>query len=121
MRASLASQSRNAARIFAALGDETRLGLVSRLSDAGPLSIARLAEGSKVTRQAVAKHLQVMERSGLVRSRRHGRERIWQINRSHFRDAGRYLEAISRQWDAALLRLRDFVEREPLPKTPPAT
>jgi hypothetical protein len=51
-----------------------------------------------------------MEESGLVRSRRHGRESIWQLERRRLNDARRYLDSISKQWDGALARLREFVE-----------
>ena len=98
------------AAVFAALGDNTRLRLVVRLSGQGPMSITRLASGSKVTRQAISKHLRVMERSGLVRSSRYGRERRWRLNERRLADARFYLDQISRQWDAALDRLRAFVE-----------
>ena len=98
------------AAVFAALGDDTRLRLVTRLSDQGPMSITRLTSGSKVTRQAISKHLRVMERSGLVRSSRYGRERRWRLNERRLADARFYLDQISRQWDAALDRLRAFVE-----------
>ncbi len=98
------------AHLFAALGDETRLRLVARLCDEGPLSIARLTAGSKITRQAVTKHLHVMEESGLVRSRHRGRESVWQLDQRRLEEARRYLDIISSQWDAALLRLREFVE-----------
>jgi len=101
----------SSASIFAALGDETRLRLVSRLCDAGPLSIARLADGFPITRQAVTKHLRVMEQAGLVRSTAHGRESIWQLDQQHFADAQRYLQAISAQWDQVLGRLKRFVEQ----------
>jgi hypothetical protein len=63
-----------------------------------------------VTRQAITKHLRVMERSGLVRCARRGRESVWQLDQRRLADARRYLDTISQQWDAALLRLRDFVE-----------
>ncbi len=98
------------AAVFAALGDDTRLRLVTRLSGQGPMSITRLTSGSKVTRQAISKHLRVMERSGLVRSSRYGRERRWRLNERRLADARFYLDQISRQWDAALDRLRAFVE-----------
>jgi DNA-binding transcriptional ArsR family regulator len=98
------------ARLFAALGDEARLRLVFRLCEGGPMSIARLTEGSQVTRQAITKHLRVMEGSGLVRSTRRGRESVWQLDQRRLEDARRYLEMISKQWDDALLRLRRFVE-----------
>jgi len=105
-----ATGPKGSAHLFAALGDETRLRLVGRLCDGGPASIARLTEGSRVTRQAITKHLRVMERSGLVRCARRGRESVWQLDQRRLADARRYLDTISQQWDAALLRLRDFVE-----------
>ena len=104
------AKPKSSARLFAALGDQTRLRLVSRLCDDGPMSIAKLTAGSRVTRQAITKHLRVMEGSGLVRSARHGRESVWQLDRRRLGDARRYLDRISKQWDDALLRLRKFVE-----------
>jgi DNA-binding transcriptional ArsR family regulator len=104
------SASVSAVPVFAALGDKTRLWLVSRLCDQGPLSITRLTVGSKVTRQAISKHLRVMERSGLVRASRYGRERRWQLNQRRLNDARTYLDLVSVEWDAALDRLREFVE-----------
>jgi DNA-binding transcriptional ArsR family regulator len=98
------------ARLFAVLGDETRLRLVSRLCDHGATSITRLTEGFPITRQAITKHLRVMERAGLVRSRRHGRERVWRVSPRRLGDVRRHLETISRQWDEALGRLRRVVE-----------
>ena len=74
------------------------------------MSIARLTAGSDVTRQAITKHLHALARAGLVRSRREGRERIWQIRTRRLAEARRYLEQISDQWDGALERLRAFVE-----------
>ena len=68
-----------AAPIFAALGDETRLALVGRLSASGPLSIVTLTDGTGVTRQAVTKHLHVLSDAGLVRDSWIGRERVWQL------------------------------------------
>jgi DNA-binding transcriptional ArsR family regulator len=109
-RSKATAAPKRSAHLFAALGDATRLRLVSRLCDGGPMSIARLTEGSCVTRQAITKHLRVMEVSGLVRSTRHGRESVWQLDRRRLKDARRYLATISKQWDDALLRLREFVE-----------
>lgn len=98
------------ALLFAALGDATRLRLVSRLCRDGPLSITRLTASSDVTRQAITKHLRVMAEAGLVRGTRHGRESIWQLEPRRLEEARRYLERISEGWDAALGRLRRFVE-----------
>src|ERR1700680_4274050 len=100
----------SAAPLFAALGDEQRLRLVLRLCVNGPMSITRLAAGSNVTRQGITKHLRVMQEAGLVRSRRHGRERLWQLDVQPLQDARRYLDLISKHWDDALGRLRRFVE-----------
>jgi DNA-binding transcriptional ArsR family regulator len=99
-----------AVSVFAALGDETRLRLVSRLCDDGPMSIAQLTAGFAITRQAITKHLRVMENAGLVRSTQHGRESIWQLERKRLADARRHLQLISAQWDDTLNRLKGFVE-----------
>jgi DNA-binding transcriptional ArsR family regulator len=104
------ARAKTSAPIFAALGDETRLRLVFRLCDSGPLSITRLTADSQVTRQAITKHLRVMEGAGLVASRRQGRERVWQLKQRGLEDARHYLDIISKQWDEALGRLRKFVE-----------
>jgi DNA-binding transcriptional ArsR family regulator len=110
--AARAADLRASAPVFAALGDETRLRLVSRLCASGPMSIARLTEGSDVTRQAVAKHLRVLEDAGLVLGERQGRESLWQLNPRSLEDARKYLDSISREWDDALERLRGLVEDE---------
>lgn len=102
---------RHPAAIFAALGDETRLGLVSRLSSDGPASISALTAGSGVTRQAIAKHLRVLAGAGLVRGARRGRQSMWQLERRQLEEARRSLDQISRQWDQALDKLKLFVER----------
>lgn len=105
-------RSSGSALLFAALGDENRLGLVARLCSGGPMSISRLTAGSRVTRQAITKHLHVMEKAGLVRGTRHGRERVWQLDQRRLEEGRRHLEQISRQWDEALGRLRGIVEQE---------
>ncbi len=99
-----------AAPVFAALGDPTRLRLVGRLCGAGPLSISSLSEGAGVTRQAVTKHLQALSDAGLVRDTRRGRERIWELEPVRLERARRYLEQISDQWDSAIGRLRAYIE-----------
>src|SRR5437879_1548213 len=88
---------KGSATLFAALGDETRLRLVARLCDVGPMSITGLTAGFPVTRQAITKHLRVMEEAGVVRSTRHGRERVWQMDRQRLEDARHYLGVISKQ------------------------
>jgi DNA-binding transcriptional ArsR family regulator len=104
------SRRNSAAPVFAALGDETRLDLVGRLSSSGPLSIARLAEGSSVTRQAITKHLEVLAGAGLVTAKKRGRERIFAIQADGFVGAQAFLERVSARWDEAIERLRKLVE-----------
>jgi DNA-binding transcriptional ArsR family regulator len=109
-KAGAKGQIADSAAVFFALGDKTRLGLVSQLCDAGPTSITRLTENFDMTRQAITKHLRVMEDAGLVHRAQRGRESLWQIEPRRLADARRHLELISAQWDGALLRLKRFVE-----------
>ena len=97
--------------MFAALGDETRLSLVTKLSKGRPQSISQLAEGSGLTRQAVTKHLRVLESAGIVHSAYMGRENLFELDARPFRDLQQYLRFVSNQWDQALSRLKSFVER----------
>jgi DNA-binding transcriptional ArsR family regulator len=105
-----AATVRDAAPLFAALGDETRLRLVMRLSSNGPESTARLSATSAVTRQAVTKHLMVLSKAGLVQDGRRGRGLIWTIKHTRLADAREYIDKISLLWDDALGRLKNFVE-----------
>ncbi len=100
-----------AAPVFAALGDRTRLRIVARLCEGGPQSTVGLTDGSSVSRQAIAKHLRALSDAGLVRSRRAGRERIWELQTRRLTEVRRYLDAISARWDGALERLRTLVEK----------
>ena len=97
--------------IFAALGDRTRLSLLTRLSDGQRHSIARLSADSSLTRQAITKHLRVLERVGLVESSHSGRENQYALQPEVIASAKSYLETVSAQWDDALSRLRAFVEK----------
>ncbi len=99
------------ARVFAALGDETRLALLARLYDGKRRSIAELTEGSKLTRQAITKHLRVLERVRVVHSIRAGRESLFEFNPQPMDELREYLEVVGRQWEEALLRLKAFVEK----------
>jgi DNA-binding transcriptional ArsR family regulator len=98
------------APVFAALGDETRLSLLARLTERTPCSIARLTAGSQLTRQAITKHLQVLQGAGLVRGVRCGREMRFDLEPEALDEARQALEEISRQWDVALAKLKKFVD-----------
>jgi DNA-binding transcriptional ArsR family regulator len=97
--------------VFAALGDETRLALIAKLAGGEPRSISHLTAGSKLTRQAITKHLRVLHSAGVVRSVRSGRENLFELNPRPIEGAKQYLEFVSEQWDQALGRLKAFVER----------
>ena len=98
------------APVFAALGDETRLSLVAKLCRGQPRSISQLTEGSKLTRQAITKHLRVLESVGVVHSVRSGRESLFEFDPEPMQEIKKYLDLVSEQWDQALSRLKSFVE-----------
>jgi DNA-binding transcriptional ArsR family regulator len=98
------------ASVFAALGDETRLSVLTRLCDGRRESIARLTAGTRLSRQAVTKHLRVLARAGVVRSVKVGRESLFEIEPRPIAEARDYLDQVSRQWDDALARLKAHVE-----------
>jgi len=98
------------ARVFAALGDPTRLSVLARLCEGDAQSISRLTAGTHLTRQAVTKHLRVLTDAGMVRSMRIGRESLYQLQPEPLEEARDYLAEISRRWDDALGRLKAFVE-----------
>jgi DNA-binding transcriptional ArsR family regulator len=109
---SAAAALRTRASVFAALGDETRLGLLARLTNGEPQSISRLTSGTRLTRQAVTKHLRVLEGAGVVHSVKTGRESRFALEPKTIIDAQTYLEHVSRQWDNALARLKALVEEQ---------
>lgn len=96
--------------VFAALGDKTRLSLIRELSRGEAKSISQLSRGSKLTRQAVTKHLKVLEEAGLVESAKSGRENLFHLQSQPLEEAQELLNEFSRQWDQALHRLKSFVE-----------
>ncbi|HEV2748844.1 MAG TPA: helix-turn-helix transcriptional regulator [Allosphingosinicella sp.] len=99
------------APVFAALGDRTRLALLMRLSDGRARSIASLSVDSRLTRQAVTKHLHVLEAAGLVGKVRAGREARFAYRPEPLAGARSYLDAVAAQWEDALGRLRAFAEQ----------
>jgi DNA-binding transcriptional ArsR family regulator len=98
------------ALVFAALGDPTRLALVAKLCSGEPRSISQLTRGSRLTRQAITKHLRVLESAGIVRNLHAGRESLFEFHSEPIADAREYLASVSQQWDQALSRLKVFVE-----------
>ena len=109
----MSSRSSGRARpapVFAALGDETRLSLVAKLSSGEPRSISQLTEGTRLTRQAITKHLRVLEGAGVVHSVRSGRQNLFAFEPGPIEEVRTYLDSVSQRWDQALARLRSYVE-----------
>jgi DNA-binding transcriptional ArsR family regulator len=110
------SRSRKAAKwqshapVFAALGDETRLRLVARLCNGQAHSISQLTQGSKLTRQAITKHLHVLQSAGIVHGAHAGRESRFELDPEPIEEIKEYLDFVSEQWDQALAGLKSFVE-----------
>ena len=109
-RHSLSAKRQSRAPVFAALGDEMRLALIAKLCSGQPYSISQLTQGSKLTRQAITKHLRVLERVGIVHSIRTGRESRFEFDPRPIEGMKAYLNLVSEQWDQALSRLKLFVE-----------
>jgi DNA-binding transcriptional ArsR family regulator len=101
-----------AAQVFAALGDPTRLALVSQLCDGSTRSIAQLTEGTKLSRQGITKHLRVLQDAGLVHSEKTGRESLYAYNPQPIHEARSYIDVVSRQWEQSLGRLKSFIEND---------
>ena len=106
----MAAKRRDHAPVFAALGDATRLSLVAELCGGQPRSISQLTEGTRLTRQAITKHLRVLESAGVVQSVRSGRESLFRFDPESIEEIKEYLDLVSAQWDQALVRLKSFVE-----------
>lgn len=109
-RSSITAKQRAHAPVFAALGDETRLSLVAKLSGGQPRSISQLTQGSMLTRQAITKHLRVLENAAIVHNIRRGRESLFEFDPQPMEEIKKYLDLVSEQWDQALSRLKSFVE-----------
>ena len=103
-------QAKAHAVVFAALGHPARLALVAKLSGGERCSISTLTAGSRLTRQAVTKHLRMLERAGIVRWAHSGRESLFEYNPQPMAELQSYLEQVSAQWDRTLARLKRFVE-----------
>jgi len=102
---------RTQAPVFAALGDETRLALLTQLGDGRPHSISQLTRGSRLTRQAITKHLRVLQRARIVHCSRAGRESRFVLDPRPLDDLRTFLDSVSAQWDEALASLKFFVEK----------
>jgi DNA-binding transcriptional ArsR family regulator len=107
--------SADSAAVFFALGDETRLAVVRRLAGGRPLSATALSADATMTRQAIAKHLRVLEGAGVVSHHRNGREVLYVLETAPLVEASELLEGVSAGWDRAIARLRRQVEKPSVP------
>lgn len=96
-------------RVFHALGDPTRRAIVEQLS-AGPVSVSRLAEPLAITLAAVVQHLQVLEKSGLVRTAKTGRVRTCRIEAKGFSVAERWIADRRSLWEKRFDRLGKLLD-----------
>lgn len=98
--------------IFAALGDATRAGILRRLAREGRLSLTQLARGAPITRQAVTRHVAVLEAAGLIAARRQGRELHLTMTPAPLAGAADWLNEVNAAWDGALDRLARQLEED---------
>ncbi|CEK09308.1 ArsR/SmtB family transcription factor [Legionella hackeliae] len=108
----LSTKEQQYATVFAALGDKQRLSLVKQLTGGRPLSISQLTQGSNLTRQAITKHLKVLQNAGVVHRVHLGRESLFELNAEPFKDMKDYLAFVVEQWELALNRLKAFIEND---------
>ena len=92
--------------VFAAVADPTRRSILERLRGEGALSLTSLSERLPISRQAVTKHLDVLEKAGLLRKRVEGRERLHELDAEPLREVDDWLEPYSAAWDDRLERMR---------------
>ncbi|MEM7281675.1 MAG: metalloregulator ArsR/SmtB family transcription factor [Pseudomonadota bacterium] len=99
------------AMVFAALGDPVRLELLAKIGEGG--TITELAAELPITRQAVTRHLGVLEKANLIQGKRKGREVRFTPRPARLVEAKGWLSEVAGQWEQALARLKAHVERIP--------
>jgi len=96
--------------VFAALADPTRWRVLSLLAERGEATATTLAGDLPVSRVAVLKHLAVLDRAGLVESRRHGREVRYTVRPDRLAATARQLDVLAGEWDARLAAIKRLAE-----------
>jgi ArsR family transcriptional regulator, cadmium/lead-responsive transcriptional repressor len=96
--------------LWSAIGDPTRRRMLDLLLISGEGTATTLGQQLPVTRQAVAKHLNVLDRAGLVRSMPVGREKLYRVNEAQFARAVAQLSSVGAAWDARLRRIKRIAE-----------
>ena len=104
--------------VFVALADATRRQVLDRLAAHGEATATMLAVELPVSRQAVVKHLAVLDRAGLVESRRRGREVRYSVRPERLDATARWMADIAGQWDARLAAIKRIAEADAHPHRP---
>lgn len=97
--------------VLGALADPTRRAALGALAERGSSTATGLATAVPVTRQAVVKHLTVLERAGLVEGRRSGREVRFGVRPERLTATARHLADVADAWDARLRRIKEIAEQ----------
>jgi DNA-binding transcriptional ArsR family regulator len=98
-------------RLWTALGDPTRIRLLDLLLERGEATASTLAGALPITRQAVSKHLAVLERDGFVTAHRSGREVRYAVRGDRLDQASAALERIAARWDTRLKAIKRMAEQ----------
>lgn len=98
--------------VFGAVSDPTRRAILERLHREGPLSVTEISRPLDMTRQAVTKHLDLLEAAGLIEKETRGRERIHRLSAEPLEAIDAWLAPFAAFWDDRLARLRKHLEEE---------
>ncbi len=105
-----AASAAEAADVFAALADPTRWQVLALLAARGEGTATSVAAQLPVSRPAVIKHLNVLDRAGLVQGRRSGREVRYSVRTERLDATARWLAAVAHEWDARLAAIKRIAE-----------
>jgi len=114
-RVGSAGEAAEADEVFVALADPTRRRLLDVLAARGEASATTLAAALPVSRQAVVKHLAVLDRAGLVRGARRGREVRYTVRPDRLDAAAGWLVGLAAEWDARLAAIKRLAETDQSP------
>lgn len=101
-----------AEQVFTALSDPTRRAILAALASGGPATATDLADRLPISRQAIAKHLALLEEAGLVTAEPGERRRVrYRLHSAPMHVAQQFLSALARDWDGSLTRLTEHLDR----------
>lgn len=109
----MSTVTRDPGPVLGALADPTRRRLLEALAEAGQASATTLADRLPVSRQAVVKHLHVLEQAGLVAGGRSGREVLYRVRPDPLDASARWLDDLAATWDRRLAAIKRAAEASP--------